>query len=300
MFETSKHSIRSGRLSRFRHSRSCSSAVTRRSRSASRRRRVRLERDARVLGRELDEAALLAARRRAHLDARPAPLREELRDRLRVLRPDGNEHLRRDARRRAVVLDDERLEHRQLVLLDDVLEMEAVAVDHPPVAQREDLHRGAVALDREPDHVDRSDRALVRRLPLGEVPDREQPVSVPGGLLEALVSRRVLHPRLELALDRQRVAGEKPDHALDDLAVVLGGDLVHARREAAVDVEVETGNSRVAAGPRPFAGPELEHAVQDVQRLAYLLRIRVRPEVHGAPPVPLPREHDPRELVGRA
>ncbi len=161
--------------------------------------------------------------------------------------------------------------------------MEAVAVDHLPVAKREDLHRGAVALDREPDHIDGSHGVPVRCLPLGEMPDREETVAVPRRLLEALVSRRFLHARPELPLDRQRVPGEEPHHALDDLAVILGGDLVHTRGEAAVDVEVETGNSGMTPGPRPFARSKLEDAVQDVQRLAYLLRIRERPEVHGSP-----------------
>ncbi len=144
--------------------------------------------------RELDEAALLATRRRPHFDARAAPLREELGDRLRVprSRPErapaaGCSASRRSTRRRTPPAPTARPG------LDDVLEMEAVAVDHLPVAKREDLHRGAVALDRQPDHVDGSHGALVRRLPLGEMPDREEPVSVPRRLLEALVSRRLLH-----------------------------------------------------------------------------------------------------------
>ena len=62
-------------------------------------------------------------------------------------------------------------------------------------------------------------------------------------------------------------------------------------------MEVEARNPGVAAGTRPLAGTELEDAVQHVERRAHLLRVRVRPEVHGAAPVPLPREHDPRELV---
>ena len=208
-----------------------------------------------------------------------------------------HEHLGRDARRRAVVLDDERLEHGQLVLLDDVLEVERVAVDHLAVTQREDLHRRSIALDREPDDVDRADRPLVGRLPIGEMPDREEPVPVARGLLEALAGRCLLHPLLELALDRLRVAGEEPDDALDDLAVGLLRDLADAWREAAVDVEVEARDARVPPGPRPLARPELEHAVQDVQRLPYLLRIGVRPEVDGAPAVALAREHDARVLV---
>ena len=65
--------------------------------------------------------------------------------------------------------------------------MEPVAVDHLSVAQREDLHRRAVAVERDPDHVDGAHSALVRRLPLGQVPHREEAVAVARGLLELLV-----------------------------------------------------------------------------------------------------------------
>ena len=96
--------------------------------------------------------------------------------------------------------------------------MEPVAVDHLAVAEREDLDGRAVALDGDADHVDGADRAPVGRLPLGEVLDREQPVAVARGVLEPLLRRGLVHPPLELALDRPRLAGEELDHAVDDLA----------------------------------------------------------------------------------
>ena len=175
--------------------------------------------------------------------------------------------------------------------------MEAVAVDHLPVAEREHLHRRPVALDRETDDVDRSDRPPLDRLTLGEMADREQAVAVAGGLLEALVGCGVAHPLLELELDRARVAGEEADDAVDDLAVLLLRDRPDARREAAVDVEVEARDPRVPPRPRPLARAEAEDAVQDVERLAHLLRVRVRAEVDGVAAVPLACEHDPRVLV---
>ena len=66
---------------------------------------------------------------------------------------------------------------------------------------------------------------------------------------------------------------------------------------AALDVEVEARDARVAARLRPLAGTELEDAVEDVERLAHLLRIRVRAEVDDTAPVALAREHDARVLV---
>ena len=297
MFETSKHSIRSGRLSRFSASRSSSRAWTRRRRSCS-----RCAASVSTSSRAFSTASSTSRRfspragartttrdpRRAERNSAIAPVSAALR---------RDEHLGRDARRRAVVLDHERLQHRELVLLHDVLEMEPVAVDHLPVSQREDLDGCPVARDREPDDVDRADGPLVGRLPLGEVADREEPIPIAGGVLETLFRRGLPHPLLQLALDRRGVAGEELDDAVDDLAVGLRRDRLDAGREAAVDVEVEARDARVAARARPLARPELEHAVEHVQRLAHLLRVRVRAEVDRAAPVPLPREHDPRVLV---
>ena len=184
-------------------------------------REVAREHVERVLVGEPLQAPLLAALGGADLDPRAAPLRQQLRERRQVARVARHDDLRRHARRAAVVLEPERLEDRRHVLAADVLEMERVAVDHLAAAQREDLDDGAVALGREADHVHRPDRLPLDRLPLDEVLDREEPVAVARRVLEALLGRRLLHPPLELALDRLHVAGEELDHAVDDAAVVL-------------------------------------------------------------------------------
>ena len=54
----------------------------------------------------------------------------------------------------------------------------------------------------------------------------------------------------------------------------------------------------MSTGFRPFARPELEDTVENVERLAHLLRIRVRPEVDRAVTVPFPGKHDTGVLVG--
>ena len=172
-----------------------------------------------------------------------------------------------------------------------------MAVDHLAAAEREDLHRRAVAFGGDPDHVDRADLAPVRPLPLGEVLDREEPVPVARRLLEALLRGRLAHLPLQLAHDRARVAREEVDHAVDDLPVARLRDVVDARRVAALDVEVEARDPRVAARLRALARPELEDAVEHVERLADLLRVRVRAEVEDAAAVPLAREHHARVLV---
>jgi hypothetical protein len=267
-------------------SRSSSSASTRRSRRCS-------------VATASDESATraFAALGRPHLHLRAAALREELLERGEIAGVAGDDELRRDARRGAVVLDGEGLEHRRQVLAGHVLEVEAVAVDELAAPQREDLDGRVVALRADADHVDGADGATVGGLPLGEVLHRLQPVAVARRLLEALLAGGVTHPLLQLAQDRPRVAGEELDHAVDDRAVLLPRDVADAGRLAALDVVVEARDPAVAPGLRPLAGAELEDPVQHVERLAHLLRVRVRAEVPDPAPVALPREHDPRVLV---
>ena len=170
-------------------------------------------------------------------------------------------------------------------------------VDHLAAAEREDLHGRPVALDGDADHVDRADRAPVGGLPLGEVLDREEPVPVARRVLEALLGGGLAHLPLQLAQDRPRVAGEELDHAVDDLPVVVLRDVADARRVAALDVVVEARDAGVPARLRPLARPELEDAVEHVERLAHLLRVRVRAEVEDAAAVPLAGEHHARVVV---
>jgi hypothetical protein len=116
-------------------------------------------------------------------------------------------------------------------------------------------------------------------------------------LLEALFVGCPLHLLLELAHDRLGVAREELDHLVDHLAVVLLGDIANAWGQTALDVVIETGDARMAARLRPLAGPVREDTVEDVERLADLLRIRVRAEIDDPPAMALAREHDPRVLV---
>ncbi len=178
-----------------------------------------------------------------------------------------------------------------------VLEVERVPVDQPPAPQRKDLDGRRASVRGDADDVDRADRALVRRLPLGQVAHRVEPVPVAGRLLEALPLGRGLHLLLELADHRPRLAGEELDHALDDLPVVLLRDVADAGGQAALDVVVEAGDPRVAPGLRALARPVGEDAVEDVERLPHLLRRGVGTEVDDAAPVALPREHDARVVV---
>ena len=293
----SKHSIRIGSDSRLSTSRSSSSASTRRARFVS---------ATNVSDCSASTAFCCASSWSRRFSPRSGartstcePRRdgEERLERRGVPHAARHQDLRRDRRGGAVVLEAEPLEHLVELGARGVLEVERVAIDHPPFAQREHLHRGALGRDRDPEHVDRPDRLALDRLALRQAVDRAEAVAVARRVLEPLLARRQAHLLLEPPPDRAVVPRQELDHLVDQLAVVLLRDVADAGREAALDVEVEARDPAVAAGLRPLARAVAEHAVQHVERLAHLLRVRVRPEVDDAAAMPLSREHDAREVV---
>ena len=94
MFETSKHSIRSGRLSRLSASRNVLERGVVPQPLQLSGRHVAVERQAGVLRRHLLEPPLLAALGRAELDPRPAPLGQELGERAQVAGVARDDHPR--------------------------------------------------------------------------------------------------------------------------------------------------------------------------------------------------------------
>ena len=207
MFDTSKHSMRSGRLSRFSTSRSSSSAATRRRLVSSR------WAESAASARRAFSTASSTSRRfstalRSSTSTRDPRLDvEELADHAGIGDVGGYEHLGRSARQGAVVLDDEGLEHGLRVLACDVLEVEGIAVDHLSVAKREHLDGGALGLDREP---------ITSTVPTARLSEP----GAPRGRIEnkrlryrAASSKRssaagLPHPLLELALNGVGVARE--------------------------------------------------------------------------------------------
>ncbi len=105
-----------------------------------------------------------------------------------------------------------------------------------------------------------------------------------------------------ISVSSRRSSGRtRPDRNSTTLSITVRyssrPDVADARGCAAADVVVEAGDAGAAAGLRPLARPVREHPVQHVERLAHLLRARVRAEVEHALAVPLAREHHPRVLV---
>src|SRR5262249_37611462 len=101
--------------------------------------RLARERELGVALRQLLQPAFLAALGCAEVDLRAPELGEEALQRREVAKPSGDEDLRWDRGRSAVVLEAEALKYLERFVAGGVLEMERVAVDHPAASKREDL-----------------------------------------------------------------------------------------------------------------------------------------------------------------
>ncbi len=204
---------------------------------------------------------------------------------------------RRDHHRAGVVLEDEGLGDVAERAVRLVVEVEALAVGEHAVAHLEDLRVGLALVHGNGDRVERPGRLVGHPLALEQGMHGPQPVAFPGGVLEALFGRRFAHGALERAFDLAIPTGEKVDHALDAVAVVLLAHVAHARRLAALDVVVQA--RRAAAPPRlrALAGAEHEHLAEHLERRADPLGVAIGAEVGAVAPVALAGEVDPREVL---
>src|SRR5262249_40821570 len=201
---------------------------------------------------------------------------------------------------RRVVLSQELLGHLALAALGLVGQVEALALGEDAVANLEDLRVRAAPLGRARDQVGRPQRLAGDAAALHQRPDGGEPVAVDGGALELLGGRGLGHLALEIALDVAVAAGEEAGDRLDVATVLLAIDVADARRLAALDVVVEAGHARAAAGRGGLAGAVLEQLSEQFEGLAGPLRARVRAEVDAAGAVALAGEVDPRELLVEA
>src|SRR5262249_9008253 len=117
------------------------------------------------------------------------------------------------------------------------------------------------------------------------------------GELELLVLGRLVHRRLEVALDLAVAPAQEADDVLDVLAVVLLADVTDARGAAALDEVVEAGAAGCAARLGSVTGSVLEDLAEEIERLARALRVRVGTEVGASAAVLLASEVDAREVL---
>src|SRR3954447_12970865 len=198
----------------------------------------------------------------------------------------------------AVVLQQELLGDLAHAALLDVVQVERLAVAQHAVAQLEDLGVGVGAVGGHRDDVDRAVRVVGDALALQERPHGRQPVALQRGLLELLLGGRVLHPRLEVALDLAIATGQERAYAVDRLHVLRAVHaVVDARCPAALDVVVEARRARPAPRLRAVARAVLEHLAQRLERRARALRAGVGAEVQPRLAMALTGEVDARERL---
>ena len=157
--EMSKHSMRSGTVSRPSACWRPSSASARRWRRDSAPQALLVEGEAGVALGQLQDAALVAPLRRPDLHRLAPALGEGLPQGLGAGHLALDDDLPGDRHRAPVVLEDEGLGDLLEALLGLVVEVEALAVREHAVADLEDVGVGGRTLDRDRDGVERADRS---------------------------------------------------------------------------------------------------------------------------------------------
>ena len=120
-------------------------------------------------------------------------------------------------------------------VVDPVGDPAALAAD-PAAAHVEDLDGDLERVLGERDHVGVGTVAEHHRLLLQRLLDRAEVVAQPGGPLVVLRLGRGVHLLLDALDERLGPAGHELAEVVDDLAVLLGGHVADARRDALVDV----------------------------------------------------------------
>ncbi len=212
-------------------------------------------------------------------------------------------------RRHAVLVEllDGRLQHvllagrRRRVRGRAAVGHELDALDHAAVPDLEHLDGRAGGSDLQ------AERVAVAELGAGhlllarpERVDRADRISQLRGLLEPLGRRGIAHPVAEGRDELVVAALEKQLRVLDGDAVILGRtDLAHARRDAALDVELET-RPPALAGDDLVARPDAEQPVRQRHRAPPERRRQEGSGVVVVVPLHAPGDEHARErLAGR-
>ena len=176
-----------------------------------------------------------------------------------------------------------------------------------PAADEEDLHRRLELVVGDPDDVELLGLLAHHLLALDGLADRGELVPQAGGPLELELVGRLGHERLEPLHHGRGLAAEEREELVDEGAVLVVGDRLHARRHALLDVRVEARPAEplVALELAVGARADRERAQQQVEGLADRVGVGVRTEVadalallaahdHGAWPLLVERHREER------
>ena len=184
---------------------------------------------ARVLGRQLDQLALLAAPRHLDLDLVAALLAQPLLDDQRLLDMIGQQDVRRHLGGAVVELGQERGQQMLVVLVLGVLERERLRADQLAAADVEDLHHRRAILAREGDHILVGVDGAQHLLALADLLDVADLVAQVGRALELHILGGPLHLAAQVAHDLVGLALQEAADRLDRRAVLLARDQRPAR-----------------------------------------------------------------------
>ena len=183
----------------------------------------------------------------------------------------------------------------------DLVDHEPASAHHPAAADEEHLHRRLQVVLGEGGDVEVLGAGGDHLLALHGLADAGQLVAEPRRQLEVELLGGLAHLGLQPLQGRAGAAVHEGHEVLDDLAVLLGRDVAHARPRALVDVIEDAGPPQA---PVPVehalgAGPHGEGAQEEVQGLADGVGVGVGPEVPGALALAPALDPRPGDLVGQ-
>src|SRR5215468_10446748 len=177
-----------------------------------------------------------------------------------------------------VELGHERLEH--LLNRKTLVGAREVGAIAPVIAGAEDEHldAGLPRLLVRGEDIRLFDAVRVDALARLDVRERGQAIAKARSSLIVLLQARLVHQAMQPALHLVAFAGEESERLVDQLAVVLGGDLAGARRRAALDL-IEKARPQAALEISVGARSQQEGALQRVDRAADRAGRGKRPEI---------------------
>src|SRR5512135_3063622 len=249
-----------------------------------------------ILARHLQPHAALALNRRNDVRGARAALGEGLFEHFAIdLR--ARQHQRRHGLLE-IVLPEECAQHLCLDRALGVLREEAAVADVPPGADHHEVDARDAAFDRAGKHVGVDPLLALDVLPCLHPRQRSNLVAIQCRFLVAPPARGRFHLARQGPDDVVLAAIEEEFRVAHVLRVGFGADQSRARRRAATDLIKQ-------AWPRPvfehavLAGAQPEHTLQQLNRLAYRMRVREWAEVAVVAIPGTPMEADARHAMTR-
>ena len=238
-----------------------------------------LDRQHGVLLGHLHEAPLLAALRSSQLHFGAPQLAQPGGDHVALLRLVAHQDLARHLRGLHVILRQELTGRARQLLRVRAIQKPLFLTHQPPAADEEELHASLHVIRHQRDDILLGQLGRDDLLSLDHVLDRLHLIAQAGGLLEVQRLGRLLHLPLELLEDGVALPLQELRHVVHRAPVGGAGDERGARSAAQPDVIIQADLLLVPLLYLSAAGAQLEHLLDDPQRLPHRPGVGVGAEV---------------------